>query len=312
MSDHDDPGRGAADGPGSEPMLRCSRCERAIPVAQAIEAPVGYQCRDCAKGAVPARRLRDAAPTATVTRALVGVIAGLFVVTQVVGDLVTTLGLRPVLVGPGGPQFLAAIATWYEASALAQIVGEPWLLITSAFLHANLMHVGFNGLLLWQLGHLLEPLLGRNRFIAQYAAGLAGGSLGVVLLAWVGALVGGVDGVFGSIFGGNPFQITIGASGAVFGLMGAAMVGMRDRGINPWKTSIGTLVLLNLGLTFFLSNISVGGHVGGLLGGWLAARYLFVPRQQARRGTRIVAGLVLAMLALAIALAALIPAALGA
>jgi membrane associated rhomboid family serine protease len=47
--------------------------------------------------------------------------------------------------------------------------------VTSGFLHANLMHVGFNGLLLWQLGHLLEPLLGRGRFLALYAAGLAGG-----------------------------------------------------------------------------------------------------------------------------------------
>jgi membrane associated rhomboid family serine protease len=57
----------------------------------------------------------------------------------------------------------------------------------------------------------------------------------------------------------------------VFGLMGAAMVLMRRRGINPWRTSIGTLVLLNLVLTFVISNVSIGGHLGGFLGGALAA-----------------------------------------
>ncbi len=309
MSDHDEH-RQHSDDP-SEPMLRCSRCEKAIPVTDAIEAPVGYQCKECAKGAVPARRLTDAIQGAPVTRALVITIAGLFIVTAAVPGVLQTFGLRPILVGPGGPEWLDAAVPWYSASPVAQVIGEPWLLITSAFLHANLMHVGFNGLLLWQLGHMLEPLLGRNRFIALYAAGLAGGGLGVVGLAWLGAFTGWVDGVFGTVLGGNPFQITIGASGAVFGLMGAAMVGMRERGINPWRTGIGMLVLLNLGLTFFVPNISVGGHVGGLLGGWLAARYLFVPRDQAARATGIVVGLSVGMLVLAVVLGSLIVPALG-
>lgn len=312
VSDHDEPGQGPADEPTSEPMMRCSRCEKAIPVTQAIDAPVGYQCRECAKGAVPARRLTDAMNHAPITRGLVYVIGALFLVSSFLPEAVQAFGLRPVLVGPGGPTFLEAATSWYTASSIGAAIGEPWLLVTSAFLHANLMHVGFNGLLLWQLGHMLEPSLGRNRFIALYAAGLAGGSLGVVALAWVGAATGTYDATLGSYLGGNPFIATIGASGAVFGLMGAAMVGMRGRGINPWRTSIGTLVLLNLGLTFFIPNISVGGHVGGLLGGWLAARFLFVPREEASRGTRIVGGLVVAMLALAIVFSAMIPAAFGA
>lgn len=312
MSDHDDHGSGPADESASEPMLRCSRCEKAIPVAQAIEAPVGYQCRECAKGAVPARRLTDAMNAAPITRGVVYVIGALFLVSSFLPETIQAFGLRPVLVGPGGPTFLEAVTSWYAASPVGAAIGEPWLLATSAFLHANFMHVGFNGLLLWQLGHMLEPSLGRNRFIALYAAGLAGGSLGVVALAWIGSVTGTYDAAVGSFLGGNPFISTIGASGAVFGLMGAAMVGMRGRGINPWKTSIGTLVLLNLALTFFIPNISVGGHVGGLLGGWLAARFLFVPRDQATRGTRIVSGLVVVMLVLAIVLSALIPAAFGA
>jgi membrane associated rhomboid family serine protease len=292
-------------------MLRCSRCERPTPVDEAIEAPVGYQCRDCARGAVPARRLRDAATGAPVTRAVVFTLAGLFVVTLGLPVLIDTFGLRPILVGPGGPEWLDRVTTWYVASPVAAAIGEPWRLITSGFLHANFMHIGFNGLLLWQLGHLLEPLLGRGRYIALYASGLAGGGLGVVLLAWLGALVGDVDGIFGTYFGGNPFQTTIGASGAVFGLMGAAMTAMRERGLNPWRTDIGMLVLLNLGLTFFIPQISVGGHVGGLLGGWFAARFLFVPREEATKGTRIVSGLVVAMLFAAVLLASAIVPALG-
>jgi len=299
------------EGDASEPRLRCSRCERPIRVADAIEAPVGYQCRDCAKGAVPARRLRDAMTGAPITRGIVYTVAALFVVTMAVPGLIQTFGLRPILVGPGGPEWLDAATTWYAANPVSRVIGEPWLLITSAFLHANFMHIGFNGLLLWQLGHMLEPLLGRNRYLALYAAGLAGGGLGVILLAWIGALIGDFDGVFASLFGGNPFRVTIGASGAVFGLMGAAMVGMRNTGANPWRTDIGMLVLLNLGLTFFVPTISVGGHVGGLLGGWLAARFLFVPRQEAAKGTRIVIGLVIAMLFGSVVLASAIVPALG-
>jgi membrane associated rhomboid family serine protease len=293
-------------------MLRCSRCERPTPVSEAIEAPVGYQCRECAKGAVPARRLRDAVTGAPVTRAVVFTLVGLFVVTQVVPELINTFGLRPILVGPGGPEWADARFIDYRANAVSRVIGEPWLLITSAFLHANFMHIGFNGLLLWQLGHMLEPRLGRARFISLYAAGLAGGGLGVILLAWLGTLVGGIDGIFGTYFGGDPFRVTIGASGAVFGLMGAAMTAMRERGINPWRSDIGMLVLLNLGLTFFIPQISVGGHVGGLLGGWLAARFLFVPREEASKGTRIVIGLVVAMVFVSITIASAIIPALGA
>lgn len=133
--------------------------------------------------------------------------------------------------------------------------GEWWRIITSGFLHAGLMHIGFNGYLLYLLGRMMEPGIGHLRFATIYAAGLFGGSLGALLLTW-----------------DTP---TLGASGAVFGLMGGAMVGLRRRGIDPWRSSIGTLVLLNLGFTFLVPGISIGGHVGGLVGGVLAALPIF-------------------------------------
>jgi membrane associated rhomboid family serine protease len=79
--------------------------------------------------------------------------------------------LRPVLLTPGGVELFDQLATWYTPSRSPTAIGEPWLLVTSAFLHANLMHVAFNGLLLWQLGHMLEPALGHARFAALYVAG---------------------------------------------------------------------------------------------------------------------------------------------
>ena len=268
MSDHDD--HRSPDGDASEPMLRCSRCEQPIPVSQAIEAPVGYQCRDCAKGAVPARKLRDLQVRPMVTYGLLVVIGAVFLVTMVdeQGTLLDMFALRTVLVGDG----------------------QGWLLVTSAFLHAGTMHVAFNGFLLWRLGEMLETHLGPGRFVALYAAGIGGGSLGVVVTGWLYTTPLASVPVLGSVLTSHPGIPTVGASGAVFALMGAAMAGMRHSGVNPWRTDIGGLVLLNLVITFvFSERISVGGHIGGLLMGLAVGRLLFVDREKIRRGIVIVA-----------------------
>jgi len=251
--------------PDRPALLRCSRCERPVCADDAIEAPVGYQCPECASGGQHVRRLRELVPDARITKVLVGVVAVVYLVTQLDQQGVfETFGLVPALVGQG---------RW-------------WLLVTSAFLHAGLMHVGFNGFLLWRLGEMLEPVLGHGRFAALYTAGLAGGGLGVVLLSWVTVATPLLRiPILGAVLATNPVGVTVGASGAVFGLMGAAMAGLRHRGVNPWRTDIGSLVLLNLVITFMIPGISVGGHVGGLLAGLGAARLLFVERSRARSAT---------------------------
>lgn len=145
--------------------------------------------------------------------------------------------------------------------------GEWWRLITGGFLHANLMHVGFNMYLLYMLGTQLEPFLGRVRFGVLYATSLLAGSLGVMALA--------------------PDEITVGASGAVFGLMGAMLLAQRAVGIDPWRSGIGGLVMLNLLITFLIPNISIGGHLGGFLGGALVgAIYLELPRRAGMKDRR--------------------------
>ena len=111
-------------------------------------------------------------------------------------------------------------------------------------------HIAFNMYLLWILGQMLEPALGPVRFGALYLTSLLAGSFGALLV--------------------NPNVPTVGASGAVFGLMGAAFVELRARGIDPFRAGIGGLIVFNLILSFAFSNISVGGHIGGLVGGVLA------------------------------------------
>jgi membrane associated rhomboid family serine protease len=140
---------------------------------------------------------------------------------------------------------------------------EYWRLITGGFLHAGLLHIAFNMYLLWILGQMLEPTLGSGRFAALYFTALLWGSFGALLL--------------------SPDAVTVGASGAVFGLMGAAAVELRSRGINPFQTDIGMLILFNLALSFVLSGISIGGHIGGLIGGALAGMALgYADRHRSR------------------------------
>jgi membrane associated rhomboid family serine protease len=113
-------------------------------------------------------------------------------------------------------------------------------------------------LLLFQLGQLLEPAIGRVRFTLLYFASLLAGSFGALLL--------------------QPNGFTGGASGAVFGLMAAAAVGLHRRGVNVFKTGIGTILILNLVITFTIPGISVGGHLGGAIAGAICGFVILAPR----------------------------------
>lgn len=113
-------------------------------------------------------------------------------------------------------------------------------------------------LLLWQLGQLLEPALGEWRFTLLYFASMFGGAAGALLL--------------------TPDGLTGGASGAVFGLMAAAAVGLQQRGVNPMRTGIGSTLILNLLITFMIPGISIGGHVGGALTGAAVGYAMLEPR----------------------------------
>jgi membrane associated rhomboid family serine protease len=133
--------------------------------------------------------------------------------------------------------------------------GEYWRVITPGFLHFGLLHIALNMYLLYVLGRMLEPELGGVQMIAVYFTSLIAGSLGAMIL--------------------EPDTPSAGASGAVFGLMGMALVIAWSRKNREAMQQIGILVAINLFLTFGNSSISKGGHVGGLIGGVLCAIVLF-------------------------------------
>jgi membrane associated rhomboid family serine protease len=221
----------------------CQRCDRPICPACMHQASVGFHCPECAqKGRQKVMTARSLVTRPVVTFVLIAINVAVFV-----ADLAS-----PELAGSEMHRITAEGALWGPAVA----AGEWWRPVTGGFLHVNLIHIGFNMFLLWQLGMLLEPAVKRLGFAAIYAVSLLGGSFLVLVLD-------------------NDLP-TVGASGAVFGLMGAAFVAMRSRGINPFQTGIGPLIVINLFLTFALRNVSIGGHLGGLVAGAAAAWVLWV------------------------------------
>jgi membrane associated rhomboid family serine protease len=244
--------------------VRCQRCERAICPACMRQASVGFQCPECVAER-PQRVVTSSQLFRGHQEVVVGkVIIGLNVAAWV---LMTLLSRNPY--GAGGSVF--------ENGALfGPLVanGEWWRLFSGAFLHAGIFHLGMNMLLLWFLSQELEPALGRLRFGVLYVVSLLGGSLGVMVL--------------------DPLAPTVGASGAVFGLMGALIVLQLRAKQNPWQSGIGGLVALNLVLTFLIPGISIGGHIGGLLAGAAAGAVLQPvrwPQQGAALRTTVVVGL---------------------
>lgn len=129
--------------------------------------------------------------------------------------------------------------------------GDWWRIITGAFLHANLAHLFFNVLLMYLLGRRLESSVGPLIVVGTYLLALLGGSAGALLH--------------------SPDAVTVGASGAVYGLMGCTYVVELRSGGSPWRDGLGSLIVINVIVSFLVPNIAIGGHIGGLIGGALAA-----------------------------------------
>src|SRR5215211_2739665 len=236
--------------PDREGGVRCQRCGRAICPDCMVQASVGFQCPNCVKAGPPGPRpLRTLRKEPYATWAIIAACVLVFLPSLAGGAAVA---------GRGDLDVAGDLAL--NAAAVAD--GEWWRLFTSGFVHYGLLHIGFNMFVLLQLGMLLEPALGRVRFAALYATALLGGACGALLL--------------------DPGALTAGASGAVFGLMGAAVLGLRRRGIDPLRTGIGPLLVINLFLTFVIPGISIGGHLGGLAAGAAAGAVLFLTEDSPR------------------------------
>ena len=227
--------------PGRETGVACSNCGRPICPDCMTSTPVGMRCPECARQRTKVRTMRTVEQP-TLTYILIGICVALAFGSAMSGG--DTVG------GDDG-----SLIRDFAMSRATVGDGELWRVLTAGFLHAGLLHLLFNMYALYILGSMLEPAVGRLRFALIYFVSLLAGSFGALLL--------------------QPHGYTVGASGAIFGLMGAAVVIMRNRGINPMESGLGLWIGLNLLITFTIPGISIGGHIGGLLGGALVAFVLY-------------------------------------
>lgn len=237
--------------PGRGTHIRCTRCDRPICPECMVNASVGFQCPDCARqgagtghgpGAARPRTVAGAPITADprlITKILLALNVAVFIVVYVKGSLLqdlTLLGRANFYYG--GPPEGVAEGQWYR-------------LVTSMFLHQEVWHIAFNMLGLWWLGGPLEAALGRARYLTLY---LLSGLAGSALTYWLAA----------------PNQPSLGASGAIFGLLGATAVLMRR--LNYDMRPVFALLAVNLVITFNpWGGIAWQAHVGGLIAGTLIA-----------------------------------------
>ncbi|TML19603.1 MAG: rhomboid family intramembrane serine protease [Actinobacteria bacterium] len=238
--------------PNRETYVSCSECGRGICPDCMVFGPVGIRCLDHAKGAaaalkqrakVTARRL--SAPVGLVTRILIGINVGVYLL-----ELATGAGINANSgwIYEHGVLIATAIDSSGHAIGVAQ--GDWWRLITAPFLHYGPVHLGLNMLVLWFIGPALEEYFGRWRYLLLYlVAGLAG-SAGALIL--------------------SPNALTVGASGAIWGLMGAAVL-LEARKIYVFGGQAMGLVVFNLIFTLLIPGISIGGHIAGGIGGAAAA-----------------------------------------
>ena len=253
--------------PNREALVRCTRCDRPICPDCMREASVGFHCPDdVAREAKTVRaprttvggRLAQSPPYATGALVLANVVV--YVLTA------TARGASfndPASGAPGRGIFFY----WQLLPYYVKTDDRYYELITSAFLHASVLHIASNMIALVFLGPPLEELLGRWRFLALYFLSALGGSAAIYAF-------------------GNELATTVGASGAVFGLFGACLVLYRRLGLD--LQYLIAIVALNFAFTFSVQGISRLGHIGGFVTGAVIALAIGgLPSTRARIATRV-------------------------
>jgi membrane associated rhomboid family serine protease len=257
--------------PDRETGIRCTRCERPICTACMVSASVGFQCPECVAQSHQAGpgAPRHVSQPRTVTGTRVGA-GDPFLITKILIAVNVAVWLVELAAGGGATGKVASDYGLYAVCLHDQFGhhvcggaadGQWYRVITSAFLHerTNPLHIGFNMLTLWWIGAPLEQRLGRLHYIALYLVSALGASAAVLLLA--------------------PDALTIGASGAIFGLFGATAVYMRRANYDMRPILI--LLGLNILFSFTWSGVSWQAHVGGLVAGTLVAiGMLYAPRER--------------------------------
>ena len=263
--------------PGRETYLRCSRCERPICPDCMIPASVGHHCPDCVREAGRGQRTAVTAfggdarigSQGYVTKALIAINVAMLLVSLAVSGAGTLFGGgMGGLLGGGselnswggmvGSQTIMREGVVQYYNVLTE--GEVYRFITSMFLHAGILHLALNMWALWVVGRVIEQALGPGRFLGLYMVSGLGGSLAVYLFT-------------------GPY-LTVGASGAIFGLFGALFILLRRVGRDA--SSMLSLIIINVIFTFLVPGISIAGHLGGLFTGTIAALGLAYAPQKNR------------------------------
>ena len=245
--------------------------------------PVGIRCPDHAaaggRPVAPKRAARKVGRSLSrygpfVTFGLIGINVGIYVLQLAMGAGVTA---NTGWIYEHGVLVSSAIDSSGQAVGVAE--GEWWRLLTAAFLHYGPIHLGLNMLVLWLIGPALEDYLGHGRYALLFVVSGLAGSAGALL--W------------------SPNAATVGASGAIWGIMGAAVL-LEARRIYVFGGQAMGLVVFNLAITFLIPGISIGGHIGGLIGGAAAAFAFTSLRRTPALATLSVAAVGLASIALAL------------
>lgn len=240
------------------------------------DAAVGFQCPECvASGRKETRSGRTAfgglRPTnaSITTGVLIALNVGVWLAILISGGtgsrLSNLLGLRPnglCIAGNNGYDVAEGLCTSQGGTWLPGVAdGAWWQILTSGFTHVTITHIAFNMLALWMIGPQLEMVLGRVRFLALYLLSLLAGSAAV-------------------LWAGGEYQLTLGASGAIYGLFGALLIVARRVGGD--LRSLYGLIAVNVLITFVVPNISWQGHLGGFVGGVAASVVLVYPPRRHR------------------------------
>src|SRR3954452_3743256 len=230
---------------GRETAVSCSNCGRPICSDCMTPTSVGMRCPECSKQKTRVIRNPSGMPELSATYVLIGICVAVFIAELATGGSLGEARLSHAAIDGAVSKGTVASGDWYR-------------LLTAGFLHADITHLLFNMISLYILGQMLEPHFGRLRFLLIFVVSVLAGSLAIVITDSAG----------------------LGASSGVFGLMGAGLVlsWLSGYSLNPAENGLALWLGINL-LLSFRPGISLAGHIGGLIGGALAAGVIYGARQ---------------------------------